>query len=62
MQLYARFSRFVSECRRVLKITRKPTWPEYTMLAKVTGLGILVIGMLGFVLTIVVQLTTLYFR
>lgn len=62
MQLITRFRRFAAECRRVLKVTRKPTWPEYTMLAKVTGLGILVIGMLGFILTIAVQLITLFFR
>ena len=60
MQLYGRFRRFVSECRRVLKVTRKPNWPEYTSLAKVTGLGILVIGTLGFLLTLIKQLITIY--
>jgi protein transport protein SEC61 subunit gamma and related proteins len=42
----------------VLKVTRKPTWPEYTTLAKVTGLGILVIGMIGFLLTFAKQIAT----
>ena len=61
MQLYGRLRKFVAECRRVLKVTRKPTWVEYTTLAKVTGLGILVIGMLGFLLTFAKQIITLFF-
>lgn len=60
MQLYTRFTKFVAESRRVLKVTRKPTWPEFSMLAKVTGLGMLVIGLIGFVLTLVKQLLTIF--
>ncbi len=36
--------------RRVLKITKKPDLEEFQMSAKVTALGILVIGAIGFVL------------
>ena len=60
MQLYTRLGRFVAECRRVLKVTRKPSWPEYTTLAKVTGLGVLVIGMLGFLLTFAKQMLEIF--
>ena len=37
---------------RVLKMTRKPTSEEYEKTAKITGLGILLIGALGFVIYI----------
>jgi protein transport protein SEC61 subunit gamma-like protein len=37
---------------RVLKMTRKPTNEEYEKTLKITGLGILLIGALGFVVYI----------
>ena len=38
---------------RVLKMARKPTSEEYEKTAKITGLGILLIGALGFVIYII---------
>ena len=38
---------------RVLKMARKPTNEEYEKTAKITGLGILLIGALGFVIYII---------
>jgi len=35
---------------RVLKMTRKPTNEEYSKTSKITGLGILLIGGLGFLI------------
>jgi protein transport protein SEC61 subunit gamma and related proteins len=37
---------------RILKMARKPTNEEYEKTAKITGLGILLIGSLGFVIYI----------
>jgi protein transport protein SEC61 subunit gamma and related proteins len=37
---------------RILKMARKPTNEEYEKTAKITGLGILAIGALGFVIYI----------
>ena len=37
---------------RVLKMARKPTTEEYEKTCKITGLGILVIGAIGFVVYI----------
>ena len=37
---------------RVLKMTRKPTNEEYEKTAKITGLGMMLIGALGFVIYI----------
>ena len=41
---------------RVLKMTRKPTNEEYEKTAKITGLGILLFGALGFVIYITREL------
>ena len=41
---------FIGECIRVLRITKKPDATEHKTIVKVSGLGILVIGLLGFVI------------
>ena len=37
------------EYRRVLKIAEKPDREEFEMSAKVTGAGILIVGLIGFI-------------
>ena len=39
------------EYKRVLKITKKPDMEEYKMIVKVTGLGMAVIGFVGFLIS-----------
>ncbi len=41
---------------RILKMARKPTAEEYEKTTKITGLGILLIGALGFVIYIIREL------
>lgn len=43
----------LEEYARVLKITRKPTGEEFSISAKITGLGILFIGAIGFVIYLI---------
>lgn len=45
-----KFRRFTIQCARVLKITKKPDRDEFKTLVKVSGLGIAVIGTIGFLL------------
>lgn len=40
------------DCKRVLRVARKPGRSEYFTIAKITGLGILLIGFLGFIITL----------
>mgnify|MGYP006283932293 CR=1 FL=1 len=47
--------RFANECWRVLKVTRKPDRNEFRTIVKVSALGMLVIGMIGFIITMTVQ-------
>ena len=43
------------EYKRVLSITRKPKMNEFQAVVKVTGLGMVVIGLIGFTIFVVVQ-------
>lgn len=40
---------FIQESIRVLKVTRKPDAIEFKTIVKVSGLGILIIGLIGFI-------------
>ena len=44
------------EYKRVLSITRKPNMNEFQAVVKVTGLGMAIIGLIGFSIFVVVQL------
>ena len=49
-QLTLKLKTFIIESRRVLAVTRKPTRMEFTTIVKVTAVGILLIGFIGFLL------------
>jgi protein transport protein SEC61 subunit gamma-like protein len=55
MELLNRVKRFIIESRRVLRVTRKPTRIEFQTIVKVSGAGILIIGIIGFVLQMIKQ-------
>ncbi|MEM2924882.1 MAG: protein translocase SEC61 complex subunit gamma [Methanocellales archaeon] len=38
---------------RILRLTRKPTLEEFTMIAKIAALGLLVIGLVGFAIYLI---------
>ena len=41
---------FIQESHRVLKITRKPDAIEFKTIVKVSGLGMVIIGTIGFII------------
>ena len=47
---------FYKECIRVFRITKKPTKDEFKAIVKVFGLGILLIGFIGFLVHVVDKL------
>ena len=47
---------FFNESMRVLKITKKPDAAEYKTVVKVSGLGVAIIGLIGFTVTMIKQL------
>ncbi len=46
----------LKQYRRVLYISRRPDRDEFLNVAKITGIGIIIIGVIGFVITLVAQL------
>ena len=42
--------KFLHESRRVITVAKKPDQEEYLQVAKVAGLGILIIGVVGFLI------------
>jgi protein transport protein SEC61 subunit gamma and related proteins len=44
------------ECMRVLKVTQKPTAEEFKTIVKVSALGMLIIGLLGFLIFMLAKL------
>jgi len=50
------FKDFLASSKRILMIARKPDKKEYFAMAKVTGIGILVIGFIGFFIALIVEL------
>lgn len=57
MTSWFKFKKFLTECRRVLIVTKKPSSMEFKTTMKVAGLGIIVIGLVGFLVKIIATLT-----
>ena len=54
--IFAKLRSFALECRRVLTVTKKPARDELTTIVKVSGIGIALIGLVGFALHLVNRL------
>lgn len=52
MNVQEDINKFVKDCRRVLKVSRKPDREEYFELAKIVSIGILIVGAIGFVMVL----------
>lgn len=52
----SKLSRFITQSSRVLRITRKPSKEEYKAIVKISGLGMAVMGGMGFLLHMIKQL------
>lgn len=47
---------FIKQCQRVLQVAKRPDREEYYNVARITGLGVIVIGVIGFIISIIAQL------
>ena len=47
---------FFENSKRVFLVAKKPTGKEYWDLFKITGLGIIILGLLGFLIIILIRL------
>ena len=55
-ELIIKLKSFLVECKRVWMVTRKPTKDEFKIIVKVTGIGILIIGAIGFLINMLWQI------
>ena len=50
MDFKEEFDKFIKDAKRVLKVSRKPDLPEYIDLAKISALGVVVVGGIGYII------------
>ena len=53
--MYTKAKSFYLQCVRVWKILRKPSAMEYKTVAKVSAIGVLALGLIGFVISLAVK-------
>jgi len=46
---------FLIKCRRVWHILKKPTKKEFEQITKVSAIGIAILGLLGFLITLIMK-------
>jgi protein transport protein SEC61 subunit gamma-like protein len=49
---------FFIKCKRVWQIMRKPTRKEFEQVAKVSAIGIVIIGVFGFLISLIITAFT----
>ena len=50
MNVQENFDKFIKDSKRVLKVSRKPDGKEYRELAKISAIGVVIIGGVGYIL------------
>ena len=50
MNFQERFDKFIKDSKRVLKVSRKPDRAEYLDLAKISAIGVVIIGGIGYII------------
>ena len=54
--LLLKIRNYLKESWRVLRVTKKPTGMEFKTIVKVSGLGIVVIGLIGFLISMIKEI------
>ncbi len=52
-----RIKEFLAKCVRVWHVLKKPSREEFLTVAKVSAIGILAIGLVGFLISLIMKLT-----
>ena len=58
-EFIAKIHEFIVKCARVWAVTRKPTNQEFKATAQSAGIGLLLAGLLGFLIALIVRVTIL---
>jgi protein transport protein SEC61 subunit gamma-like protein len=56
MKIFTSLKSFAIKCKRVWHVLKKPSKKEFEMIAKISAVGILVLGAFGFLISIVLKL------
>jgi protein transport protein SEC61 subunit gamma-like protein len=56
MKVFTKLKSFYEKCKRVWMVLKKPSREEFLKVAKVSAAGILIIGILGFLISIIMKL------
>jgi protein transport protein SEC61 subunit gamma-like protein len=55
-KIFTSIGSFIAKCKRVWMVLKKPSKDEFTKVAKVSAVGILIIGVMGFVISLIMGL------
>ena len=58
MKMLTSLKSFFEKCKRVWMVLKKPAREDFLKIAKVSAVGILIIGLLGFVISITMKIFT----
>ena len=53
---FDRLKTFITECKRVLRVTKKPDKQEFTTIVKISSIGMAIIGVIGFLVHFVKEI------
>ena len=48
--MYTRFAKFVKNSKRIMRIANKPSRKEYWLIFKICGIGIIILGVLSYII------------
>ncbi|MFH1663390.1 MAG: protein translocase SEC61 complex subunit gamma [archaeon] len=49
------FDNFINSSKRIFTVSKKPDMQEYKVMSQVTGIGIIIIGVIAFVMMLIFQ-------
>ena len=55
MDILFKIKAFTHKCARVWKISRKPSMEEFKLVSKASSIGILILGLIGFLVALVIK-------
>lgn len=58
MKIFTSLKSFYEKCKRVWMVLKKPTREDFLKIAKVSAVGILIIGFMGFIISITMKIFT----
>ena len=52
----SKFKSFIIKCKRVWLALKKPSKKEFEQIAKISAIGILILGFFGFLISVIIKL------